>query len=100
MPGLNLAFPGFLAVYLLSILAGNLSSVPAGLGVVEAAMLLMLRDVPREQLIAAMVAYRVVFEVLPLVLALGLLALYEFGSRHGFAGRLWRKPLSRPSSTD
>lgn len=95
----HLAFPAFLAVYLLSIIAGNLSSVPAGLGVVEAALLLLLRDLPREQLIAAVVAYRAVFEVLPLLLALCLLALYEFGSRHGFAGRLWRKPsLSLPAN--
>jgi hypothetical protein len=39
-----------------------------------------------------------VFEVLPLILAVALLALFEFGSRHGFAGRLWRK--SSPSRPD
>jgi len=95
---LNLGFWAFLAIYLLSILAGILSNVPAGLGVVEAAMLLMLRDLKPESLIAAMVAYRLVFEVLPLILAVALLALFEFGSRHGFAGRLWRK--SSPSRRD
>jgi hypothetical protein len=51
-----------------------------------------LRDVPSGSVLAAIVAYRVVYELLQLVLALGLLALYEFGSRHGLAGRLWRKP--------
>ena len=66
--------------------------MPAGLGVVEAAMLLMLHDLKPEPLIAAIVAYRLVFEVLPLVIAIALLALFEFGSHHGFAGRLWRKP--------
>jgi uncharacterized membrane protein YbhN (UPF0104 family) len=89
---LSLSFWAFLGIYLLSILAGILSNVPAGLGVVEAAMLLMLRDLKPESLIAAMVAYRLAFEVLPLILAVALLALFEFGSRHGFAGRLWRKP--------
>jgi uncharacterized membrane protein YbhN (UPF0104 family) len=88
----NLAFPTFLAVFVLSVIAGSISNVPAGLGVFEAAMLLMLREFPSEPVIAAIVAYRVVYEVLQLLVALGLLALYEFGSRHGFAGRLWRNP--------
>jgi hypothetical protein len=55
-------------------------------------MLLMLRDFPSEPVLAAILAYRVIYEVLQLLVALGLLALYEFGSRHEFAGRLWRRP--------
>jgi len=97
---LNLAFPAFLAVYVVSLIAGSVSNVPAGLGVFEAAMLLMLRDFPSEPVLAAILAYRVIYEVLQLLIALGLLALYEFGSRHGFAGRLWRKPLPTSSSAD
>lgn len=94
---LNLAFPAFLAVYVISLIAGSVSNVPAGLGVFEAAMLLMLRDFPSEPVLAAILAYRVMYEVLQLLVALGLLALYEFGSRHGFAGRLWRRPVSNPT---
>jgi phosphatidylglycerol lysyltransferase len=91
-PELPLSFPAHLGVYVLSLIGGNLSNVPAGLGIFDAALLLLLRDVPSGTVLAAIVAYRVVYELLQLVLALGLLALYEFGSRHGLAGRLWRKP--------
>ena len=42
----------FLAVYLASVLVGVLSHVPAGLGVLESMLLLLLPDVPPEQLLA------------------------------------------------
>lgn len=87
----NLTVAAFMVAYLLSVFVGNMSNVPLGLGVFEAGLLLMLDEIPTEQLIAAVLAYRVVFELLQLVLALGLLGLYEFISRHGLAGRFWRK---------
>ena len=90
-PELPLSFPAHLGLYVLSLMGGNLSNVPAGLGVFDAALLLMLRDLPSGTVLAAIVAYRIVYELLQLVLALGLLALYELGSSYGLAGRLWRK---------
>jgi phosphatidylglycerol lysyltransferase len=91
-PELGMGFGGFLVVYSVGVIASRLSTVPAGLGVLEASMLLMLPDVPREKLLAAILMFRLVFQVAPLILALGLLALYELASHHGLAGRLWRTP--------
>jgi uncharacterized membrane protein YbhN (UPF0104 family) len=90
-PELGLGFAGFIVVYLIAIVAGQVSNVPAGLGVLEAALLLMLPQIPKEKLLAAVVAYRLVFELLPLLTAVGLLTLFELTSRYGAAGRLWRR---------
>ena len=48
-------------------MAGQLSNVPAGLGVLEAALFLMLPQVPPGKLVGAVLAYRAVYEVLPLL---------------------------------
>ena len=55
---------------------------------------ILLDDVPGvgKTLLAAALAYRVVFDLIPLIIALGLFALYEAGSRRGIVGRLWRTP--------
>jgi len=94
---LGMGFAGFLVVYSVSVIASRLSNVPAGLGVLEAALLLMLPHVPREKLLAAVLMFRIVFQLAPLVIALGLLAFYEIGSRHGVAGRFWRAPAGTSS---
>jgi len=86
----NLTLPGFVAVYLIGVVLGQISSVPAGLGVLEASLIVLLPQVPKGDLIAAAVAYRVVFDLIPLLTALGLLMLYEMGSRRGIIGRWWR----------
>ena len=57
--------------------AGQISNVPVGLGVLEAALLLMLPHVPASKLLGAVLAYRAVFEVLPLLLAITLLLAFE-----------------------
>jgi uncharacterized membrane protein YbhN (UPF0104 family) len=89
-PELGMGFAAFLVVYLISLAAGSVSNVPAGIGVLEAALLLMLPQVPPEKLLAAVLAYRGIYELLPLVISLLMLGAYEFASRHGIAGRLWR----------
>ena len=89
-PQLSIGFAAFLVVYLIAIAAGSLSNVPAGLGVVEAMLILLLPQVPPEKLLAAVLAYRAIYELMTVVIALALLALFELGSHHGIAGRLWR----------
>jgi phosphatidylglycerol lysyltransferase len=79
----------FLAVYLASVLAGVLSHVPAGLGVLESMLLLLLPDVPPDQLLAAVLMYRVVYEIVPVLGALLLWGLYEGFSRDGVRSRLF-----------
>lgn len=79
----------FLAVYLASVLAGVLSHVPAGLGVIESMLLLLLPTVPPEQLLAAVLLYRLLYEVIPLLLALLLWGAYESFARDGARVRVF-----------
>ncbi len=62
-------FPMFLGVYVLAVVAGIVSHVPAGLGVFETVLLLALPDVPREGLLAAILAYRAIYYLVPLAVA-------------------------------
>jgi phosphatidylglycerol lysyltransferase len=88
----GLAYLPFLAVYLASVLAGVLSHVPAGLGVLESMLLLLLPDVPPEQLLAAVLTYRVIYEIVPVLLALLLWSVFEGFSREGVLSRLTGQP--------
>lgn len=82
----DLSFLLFVGVYVLAILAGLASSVPAGLGVFESVLLLLLKHVPPDQLLGAVLAYRFLLELVPLFVALVLFAGYE-----GW----WRLPRQR-----
>ncbi|MGI9246773.1 MAG: lysylphosphatidylglycerol synthase domain-containing protein [Steroidobacteraceae bacterium] len=81
----------FLAVYLASVLAGVLSHVPAGLGVLESMLLLLLPGVPPEQLLAAVLMYRLFYEIVPVLLALALWGLFEGFASDGVLSRLFRR---------
>jgi uncharacterized membrane protein YbhN (UPF0104 family) len=84
---LGLPYEAFMGLYVLSVLAGLASSLPAGAGAFEFVLFaLLLPRVPREQLLGSVLAYRVVFELVPLIIALGLFALYE---------AWWRLPAQR-----
>ncbi len=78
-PELGMSWPEFIAIYCIAFVAGQISNVPAGLGVLEAALMLMLPHVPPAKLLGAVLAYRALFEVLPLLVGLVLWALYEGG---------------------
>lgn len=80
-PELGMGLLGFMIVYLISIVLGQLSSVPAGLGVLEASLLVMLPHVPADKLLAAVIAYRLLFEALPLIAAVVLCGAYEWNLR-------------------
>jgi len=74
----GLGFPTFVGAYLLAVIVGLVSSVPGGLGVFETMMVLLLRPyLPGDQVLAAIVAYRVVYYLLPMAVALVLFAAYE-----------------------
>jgi uncharacterized membrane protein YbhN (UPF0104 family) len=86
----DIALLPFIAVYLASILVGVVSHVPAGLGVLESMLLLLLPHVPPEQLLASVLLYRVIYEVIPLVIALGIWGTYELMANDGARKRLLR----------
>lgn len=91
-PSISISWGVFVGVYVLSILAGLVSGAPAGLGAFEAALLVLMRQVPQlsplneAELLAAVIAYRGLLELLPLLLASSVFAAYEVW---------WRLPAQR-----
>ncbi len=74
----ELSFPTVYAVLLVSCVAGAVSHVPGGLGVLEAVFVALLAgDVPKYQLIAGVFAYRCVFYLAPLIISLPLYLAFE-----------------------
>lgn len=63
-------FVEFVGLYLLAAVAGLVSSVPGGLGVFETVLLLLVPAGPADQKLAAVLAYRIVYYLLPFLLAL------------------------------
>lgn len=76
-PELGMSWPAFIAIYCIAFVAGQISNVPAGLGVLEAALMLMLPQVAPAKLLGAVLVYRALFEVLPLLVGLGLWLAFE-----------------------
>jgi phosphatidylglycerol lysyltransferase len=90
-PGWHITFFHFLGVFLFAQIAGLLSHVPGGLGVFETMMVLLLPpELPRPELLAAMVAYRAVYYFMPLLLAASSLGVYEVVRRREQVGRIAR----------
>ncbi|WP_206675482.1 bifunctional lysylphosphatidylglycerol flippase/synthetase MprF [Solimonas terrae] len=78
LPHAAIGFPGFLAFYAIAITLGIISHVPGGLGVFEATMLLAYRgDLPIDRLAGALVLYRGIYYLLPLLVAVATLAIFE-----------------------
>jgi len=95
----GLSFTAVLAAFLLSQLFGVLSQVPAGLGVFESAMLLLLTPrLPAPVLLGALVAYRGIYYFIPLLVASLLLAGNEVLRRRHQVLRLARGVGMRASS--
>lgn len=90
LPGAQVGFAGFLAVYCAALLLGLLGHTPGGIGVFEAVMMYALGGrVPASQMLAALLAYRVIYFLLPFVLSAGVLALFE-ASAHKMPRRVAR----------
>jgi phosphatidylglycerol lysyltransferase len=75
-PGLG--FPTLIGVFLLAQVAGLVSHVPAGLGVFETALVLLLSPwLPGDVVLGTALAYRIVYYLIPLAIALVLFAAFE-----------------------
>ncbi len=78
----SVAYPQVLAAVLLSAVAGALAHIPAGIGVMEAVFVMLLSDrLPTSQIVAALLTYRAVYYLLPLLLAIALYFLLEHRAR-------------------
>ena len=81
--GHHLHFVAFLGAFLLAQSGGLVSHVPGGLGVFETLMVLQLGDAfPKATLLAALLAYRAVFYLLPFAVAVTLLVIHEVRRQH------------------
>jgi phosphatidylglycerol lysyltransferase len=83
----SVAFVPFLSAFLLAQVVGLVSHVPGGLGVFESVIVILLKDeIPAAGLVGALLAYRVVYYLVPLSVALLMLAMHEVArARQGIA---------------
>jgi phosphatidylglycerol lysyltransferase len=79
----DISFGSFAAVFLIAIAAGVISNVPGGIGVFETVLLLLLPEVPKDRLLGALVAYRVIYYFAPFAIALTLLGVHEIWVHRG-----------------
>ncbi len=76
--GLPLGFPAFVGLFGLANLGGVLSNVPGGIGIFEAVVLFALpHGSPSAAVAAALIGYRLIYYLLPLVLAVLLLGVHQ-----------------------
>ncbi len=81
LPDNHIPLPTFVAFYAVAIAAGIISHVPGGVGVFEAVMLLASgATVPSDAMLGALLLNRGIYYLLPLVIATGLLIVYELRS--------------------
>jgi phosphatidylglycerol lysyltransferase len=70
-----LGFLGFIGIWLVAVLAGLISTVPAGLGVFEWSLLKLMPQLAPASVLAAALAYRLTYYLAPLLIASVLAAL-------------------------
>ncbi|MEZ3497968.1 lysylphosphatidylglycerol synthase domain-containing protein [Pantoea sp. KPR_PJ] len=82
--GRQVDYPVVLGVLLISSIAGVIIHIPAGIGVLEAVFLALLsgQHASHGTIIAALLAYRVLYFILPLLLALVLYLILESRAKH------------------
>ncbi len=78
----NFSFFSFFGIYLLGQIAGIISNVPGGLGVFETVLILLLSpQIPSNQLLGALLAYRGIYYFFPLGGSVLMLIWYELRQR-------------------
>ena len=78
VPDITLAhFPQFLVAYILALGAAVLTHSPGGLGVFETIIFLLLPQIGKSELAAALIGYRLVYYLIPFIVALVAMAVSE-----------------------
>ena len=98
--GHGMSFISFAATYVLACLLGLASNVPGGIGVFEATMLNTVPSPSPEALLASLLLFRVMYYLVPFVLAMALLGAHEIfrrwsSLRDEISHSLEEDPLSR-----
>ncbi len=84
-----LPFFTFLGAFMVAQAAGLISHVPGGIGVFESAMVLMMKgQLPEKSLMSAVLAYRLIYYLLPLAIGSALMGVYELQSNRRAIKRL------------
>jgi len=82
LPLSSIPYSMFLSAYLLGQIAGLISNIPGGLGIFETTLLLLLQSsVSKPVLLSALLAYRAIYYLLPLGLAVLLFGFHELRHR-------------------
>jgi phosphatidylglycerol lysyltransferase len=103
-PQAAIGFAAFAGVFLIAIAAGIISNVPGGVGVFESVLLLLFRSVPADHLLGALLAYRLIYYLVPFATALALLGAHELWAHRGpivriaRLGRTWLSALTPQAS--
>ena len=79
---LTMGYWPFLGVYVLAMVGSVISHVPGGLGVFETMILVLIPGASRPEMIGGLVAFRLIFFLLPLGIATLLLGVHELALRH------------------
>lgn len=91
LPPVDMPFLAFVALFACALAGGLISHVPGGVGVFESVMMIGLRGrAPPEGLIAGLLVYRLVYYIVPFLLASLWLVAREIFPR----ARLWLRPLA------
>ena len=92
LPKSSLNLLQFLGVFQLSQIIGLVSNVPGGLGVFEAIVMLFIPpEIPRAQVIGVLIAYRIIYYIVPLALSTTLLLTHEIVHQREFVVKVARK---------
>jgi len=83
----QISYAAFLAVFVLSVFAASVTGIPGGLGVIEYVVVLALPDVPTEQLLGRLLAFRLIYYIVPLAVAAVFMAMQEFLQHRDRLGR-------------
>ncbi|QKZ05195.1 lysylphosphatidylglycerol synthase domain-containing protein [Pseudomonas eucalypticola] len=95
----KVGYPTVLAVLLISSIAGVITHIPAGLGVLETVFMTLLQgQYSKGTLIAALLAYRVLYFLLPLLIACGLYLYLEKRTANVDATPRQEPPADAPPS--
>jgi len=84
LPAKGTAFGPFLGIFSVAQAAGLVSQIPAGLGILDTAVIALLpSSIPKDSALSALVAFRLIYTLAPLAITLGLLAVFEVRRRIG-----------------
>ena len=90
-PHTGLSYPGFMGIFMLAQFFGMISNVPGGLGVFESVIIILLSPaIQPSALLGALLAYRGIYYVLPLIASAIFLGIFEIIQRKKTVAKTFR----------